>query len=354
MTASPHPHILLITWHSCRLNHLPIVTEITSSAAQIRPDQRHESLQSCYAGENSLDQTTMPISSELDAIIAAIPEDFAAADADYLAVRKMFKGFHGHPVSNDLQIGLPEYGGVRCGDYHLAGNADSHIAFHCHGGAFVSTPLDEYHFYAEIIARETGCRVVMPDYRLAPEHPYPAAHDDCFNAYLGLLEAGTDPSQIAILGESCGGSLGMGVLLRLRDEGLPLPACFVSLTGWFDLSVGGNPAPGQDPFLSAQWVRNRSQDYLGDQMQLDDERVSPAWADLSGLPPLYLQIGQFDTLREGALQLAASALRDGTQVTVESWPGMIHGWHGLVTAGVPEASSAWLAIRRYMQRQLQY
>ncbi|MFT4614966.1 MAG: monoterpene epsilon-lactone hydrolase, partial [Bacteroidia bacterium] len=260
---------------------------------------------------------------------------------------------HGHPVSDNLKVALPEYAGVRCGDFSLAGNLSANIAFHCHGGAFVSTPLDEYHFYAEIIARETGCRVVMPDYRLAPENHYPAAHDDCFNAYLGLLNAGAEPSSIAILGESCGGSLGMGVLLRLRDEGLPLPACFVSLTGWFDLSVAGQPVPGRDPFLSAEWVRNRGQDYLGGQLELDDMRVSPARADLSGLPPLYLQIGQCDTLREGALQLAANALRDGVQVTVESWPGMIHGWHGLVNAGVPEASSAWLAIRQYMEQQFQ-
>jgi epsilon-lactone hydrolase len=191
--------------------------------------------------------------------------------------------------------------------------------------------------------------VVMPDYRLAPEQPWPAAADDCFNAYCGLLAQGTSASSIALLGESCGGSLALGLLLRLRDEAIALPACFVSLTGWFDLGVSGAAVPGRDPFLTPEWVRNRAREYLAGKLALDDPRVSGAFADLHDLPPMYLQIGQFDTLREGALTLGARALRAGVQVTMESWPGMIHGWHGLVTAGVPEATAAWAAIRRYVE-----
>jgi len=291
----------------------------------------------------------MAQSRELQAIIAAIPADFADPAADYRAVRAMFAPYHGHPTGADLQVTVAQYGGVRCGDFALQGQPASLTAFHCHGGAFVSTPLDEYHFYADIIARHTGCRVVMPDYRLAPEQPWPAAADDCFNAYRGLLESGADPRGIVMLGESCGGSLAMGVLLRLRDEGLPLPACFVSLTGWFDLAVSGEAVPGRDPFLTPEWVRNRGRDYLAGQLPLDDPRVSPAFAEVHGLPPMYLQVGQYDTVREGALTLAARALRAGVRVTAESWPGMIQGWHGLVTAGVPEATAAWAAIRHYIE-----
>ena len=288
-------------------------------------------------------------SKELQAIVSMIPRDFADPAADFHAVRAMFAPFHGHPTAADFAVVIANYGDVRCGDYNLKGAAPSFTAFHCHGGAFVSTPLDEYHFYAEIIAAHLDCRVVMPDYRLAPEHPYPAAADDCFNAYCGLVRSGTDPATIVLLGESCGGSLAMGVLLRLRDEGLPLPAAFVSLTGWFDLSVSGPAVPGRDPFLTPEWVRNRGRDYVAAQFALDDPRVSPAYADLRGLPPLYLQIGQFDTVREGAIALGVNALRAGVAVTMESWPGMIQGWHGLVTAGVPEANYAWSAIRRYAQ-----
>jgi acetyl esterase/lipase len=290
----------------------------------------------------------MPISKELQTIIDAMPEDFASPTADYRAVREMLAPFHGHPVSDKICIVIKELGGVRCGEYEVEDTVHTRTVFHCHGGAFVSTPLDEYHFYAEIIARQTHCKVVMPDYRLAPEYPYPAAADDCFQAYSGLLGSGVKPEDIVLMGESCGGSLAIGLLLKLREKNLPMPACFVSLTGWFDLSVSGESVDGRDPFLTAEWVRNRGRDYLAGQMNLDDMRVSPAFADLSDLPPLYLQIGQFDTVREGAASLAINALRSGVEVTMESWPSMIQGWHGLVNAGVPEAAAAWLRIRDYI------
>ena len=293
----------------------------------------------------------MPVSKELQAIIDVVPADFADPAADYHAVRAMFAPFHGHPVSDELCIAITEYGGVRCGEYELKNNADNRTIFHCHGGAFVSTPLDEYHFYAEIIARQTDCKVVMPDYRLAPEYPYPAAPDDCFEAYSGLLDSGVNPDDVILMGESCGGSLAIGLLLQLREKNLPMPACFVSLTGWFDLSVSGESVDGRDPFLTPEWVRNRGRDYLAGQMNLDDARVSPAFADLSDLPPMYLQIGQFDTVREGATSLAINALRSGVEVTMESWPCMIQGWHGLVNAGVPEAAAAWVRIRDYILKK---
>jgi acetyl esterase/lipase len=302
---------------------------------------------------NITHRMTMASSKELQAIIESIPPDFADPAADYQAVRTMFSAFHGHPVGDDFRVELAEYGGIRCGAYELEGAAGNWTVFHCHGGALVSCPLDDYHFYAEIIARQTGCSVVMPDYRLAPEHPYPAAHDDCFDAYCGLLDSGENPANIVLMGESCGGSLGVGLLVRLRDEDRPLPACFISLTGWFDLSVSGQPVSGQDPFLTPEWVRNRGREYLVGQLELDDSRVSPAYADLHGLPPMYLQIGQYDTVREGAIQLANNALRAGVDVTMESWPGMIQGWHGLVNAGVPEATAAWAAISTYIGATVQ-
>ena len=292
----------------------------------------------------------MKRSPQLEAIISSIPKDFADPAADYLAVRDVFDSVHGHPVSDDVHVEIATFGDVRCGVYTIDGAANHPTVLHCHGGALVSSPIDIYHFYGEMIARHTGCRVIMVDYRLAPEHPYPAAHDDCFNAYRGLLESGVDPAHIVITGESCGGSLGLGAIIRARDEGLALPACFVSLTGWFDLSVAGDTVPGDDPFLTPEWVRNRGKDYIQDQFPLDDPRVSPCYADPRGLPPLYLQIGEFDKVREGAILLANNALRGGVCVVMESWPGMIQGWQGLINAKVPEAEAAWQNIRRYIEQ----
>ncbi len=290
----------------------------------------------------------MSTSKEFQSVIKAIPPDFAAPGADYLAVRKMFAPFHGHPLGEDCRVSIEAFGGVGCGYYTLSNRNADLLAFHCHGGALVSCPLDEYHFYGEMIASQAGCDVIMPDYRLAPENPYPAAHDDCFNAYRGLLDSGRDPKSIVMMGESCGGALAVGALLRARDEGLPMPLCFVSLTGWFDLAVKGAAVPKGDPFLTPEWVRQRGRDYVGDQMALDDPRISPAYAELHGLPPLYLQIGELDTVRVGAKRFAEAARRDDVQVTEEFWPGMVQGWQGLVNTGVPEAIDAWAAIKAFI------
>jgi monoterpene epsilon-lactone hydrolase len=302
-------------------------------------------------------------------ILSLVPPDFADPGADYLAVRAMLAPFHGHPVPDHIGVSDTVLGGVRAawyddirGDTPRAGaSSGGGVAFHCHGGGLVSCPLSSYHFYGAMLVEQLGLRVVMPDYRLAPEHPYPAAHDDCLNAYRGLLDSGVDPSRVVVMGDSCGGGLALSTLASARDLGLPMPACFVSISGWFDLSVAASPFGGDDgdgdgvsgghpdPFLSAPWVRNRGRDYTAGAVALDDPRVSPAFADLSGLPPLYLPLAQHDTVREGTVQLAASAVRSGVAVTLESWPGMVHGWHGLVGAGVPEAVAAWARAARFVQ-----
>jgi acetyl esterase/lipase len=292
-------------------------------------------------------------SDSFKAILDFIPEGFADPDADYRQVRETMAPFHNHPTGNDLRIDIRDVGGVRSGWYGFDRDADNPcIALHYHGGAYVSCPLDVYHFYGELIARALGMRVVMPDYRLAPEHPFPAAPTDCLAAYRGLLEEGVSPASIVVLGESCGGGLALDALLQARDEGLPMPACFVSLTGWFDLNVTTEP-PGRDPFLTPQWVRNRGREFTAGRVDLDDQRVSVCNAQLEGLPHLYLQVGQFDTMAPGALKLAERATLAGVDVTMESWPEMPQGWHGLVTSGVPEAEEAWTRIKRFVDWKLQ-
>lgn len=289
-------------------------------------------------------------SPELAAIVAAIPRGFADPSADHLHVRRTFAPFHGHPVRPELRIGFPEHGGVRCGWYTDATLPDApRVLFHCHGGAFVSCPLDEYHFYADMMLRHTGSAVLMPDYRLAPENPFPAAHDDCFHALAALLTSGVDPRRVVVVGESCGGGLALAALVRARDAGLPMPAGFVSVGGWFDLSVSGPEIePGRDPFLTPGWVRARGRDCTGGAVPLDDPRVSPAFADLRGLPPMYLPVAQYDTVREGALRVAASATRAGVRVLLESWPGVVHAWQGLADQGVPEAVEGWCRVRAFI------
>lgn len=291
-------------------------------------------------------------SRELTEILALVPGDFADPGADYRAVRATMAPFHRHPVPAHVTVTEAELGGVRCAWYEDDRQPRrERVVFHCHGGALVSCPLDDYHFYGAMLAEQLEARVVMADYRLAPEHTFPAAHRDCLAAYRGLVAGQADPAHLVVSGDSCGGMLGLGTLLGARDEGLPLPACFLSISGWFDLSVSAPVGPdegGRDPFLTATWVRNRGRDYAAGQVALDDPRLSPVCADLAGLPPLYLPSGQHDTLRGGTEELARAALAAGVSVTAESWPGMVHGWQGLVTAGVPEATAAFARARAYL------
>jgi acetyl esterase/lipase len=282
-------------------------------------------------------------------ILALVPSDFADPRADYMAVRAMLAPFHGHAVPPQISVTEVELGGVRCAWYEDGRQPPrTRTVFHCHGGGLVSCPLDAYHFFGAMLAEQLEARVVLVDYRLAPEHPFPAAHRDCGAAWRGLLASGVDPAHVAMSGDSCGGLLALGALLEARDLGLAQPACFLSISGWFDVSVADPVEEGADPFLTAEWVRNRGRDYAADGPALDDPRLSPAYADLRGLPPLYLPAGQYDTVRHGTETLARAALEAGVAVTAESWPGMVHGWQGLVTAGVPEAAAAFARARAYL------
>lgn len=293
-------------------------------------------------------------SPELKAIIDLIPNDFASPSADYPAVRAMLAPFHSHPVPDGIVVSDDELAGVPVAWYAKADGSlrNDVVVLHCHGGGLVSCPLNTYHFFGALLVEQLGHRVVMPDYRLAPEHPFPAALDDCLHTYEGLLGSGVDPARLVVMGDSCGGGLALSALVAARDAGWPMPACFVSISGWFDLSVADPVEAGPDPFLTAEWVRNRGRDYAAGRVSLADPRVSPAFADLRGLCPLYLPVGERDTLREGVAHLALAATAAGVDVTHEVIPGAIHGWQGLVTAGVPEAVEAWRRTAAYIDARV--
>lgn len=291
----------------------------------------------------------------MQAMATRIPENFADPSADYRAVRETMAPFHNHPVSPATLVDIVQLGGLDCGRYRPRDDTLDHGAIlHIHGGALVSCPLAVYHFYGDRVMQRLNREVYMPDYRLAPEAPYPAAIDDCLAAYRGLLATGVAPEHILVIGESCGGGLGLSALIRAQHEGLPMPSAFVSLSGWFDLSPAGTHRV-PDLFLAPKWVHNRALEFTAGRVALDDPMVSPAYAtpeELRKLPPLFLQIGQYDTMAPGALTLAQRATLAGAQVYMESWPNMVQGWHGLIDFDVPEAAQAWQRVREFVDHQL--
>jgi acetyl esterase/lipase len=292
-------------------------------------------------------------SAEFLAALAHFPKDLALPGDSYQDVRRKFGPAHGHDPGPDIAVEPARFGGV--GGVWVARKEaapSERVLFFVHGGAFVSCPAPTYTFYAAWFVRATGARAFVVDYRLAPEHHFPAAVDDCEAAWRGMLAAGIAPARAAFLGDSCGGGIAVATLLRLRDARAALPACAVSLCGWMDLEVSGDSAKhpvGEDPFVNPEWIRARARDYLGPRGNPRDPYASPIYAELGGLPPLLLQTGQVDTLRDDAVRLAARAGRAGSAVTLEVWPGMIHGFQGMYGA-IPEAAWAVKHAAEFIDR----
>jgi monoterpene epsilon-lactone hydrolase len=195
--------------------------------------------------------------------------------------------------------------------------------------------------------------VLLLDYRLAPEHPYPAAVEDAVQAYRWLLAGGVDAAAIAIAGDSAGGGLTISTLLALRDEGLPQPGAAVAISPWTDLTLQAASIEAlaeRDPIVRASDLTRYRDWYLGGA----DPRhpgASPAHADLTGLPPLLVHVGEAEVLLDDAVILTENGRRDGVDVTLETWPEMVHVWH--VFAGrVPESTAAVDRIGAFLQQRL--
>jgi len=169
-------------------------------------------------------------------------------------------------------------------------------------------------------------KVISLDYRLAPEHPYPAAVDDALTAYEALLRGGTDPSDIAFAGESAGGGLAIATLVNARDNGLPLPAAALVMSPYVDLTLAGATMETKreaDPLLSPEALRARVTDYTAGQAA-SLGLISPIFAELSGLPPLIIQAGSHEVLLDDAIRLAGVAASADVEVTLDITPGVPH------------------------------
>ncbi len=230
------------------------------------------------------------------------------------------------PVAPDVKQSPVEIGGVAGIEVTIEGNRSDNVILYFHGGVYVIGSAAATVSLVGDLVRRTGFRAVTLDYRLAPEHPYPAAVEDARAAYVGLLDQGVDPAQIALAGESAGGGLAMALLLALREASLPLPSCAYLLSPYVDLTLSGETLAGKqavDPLLTPDGLRARVPDYVGD-ADASDPNVSPVFGDLQDLPPLLIQVGSHEVLLSDALRLAARAAIFDVPVTLEVTPGVPH------------------------------
>lgn len=252
------------------------------------------------------------------------------------------------PVAPDVRVQAVDAGGVVADRVHVGSAATDRCVLYLHGGAYVSGSRTSHRSLAARLARAAGATVLLPEYRLAPEHPFPAALDDARDSWHFLLKEGWSANRIAVAGDSAGGGLALALLLALRDAGEPLPACAIGISPWTDLdrseaTVGGDALT--DPLLSLDGLLDNGAMYAGSEAR--NPLASPVFGDLSGLPPLLLQSGTRDLLTSDSSRVAERARAAGVDVTLELHSGLIHVWH--MYPHVPEAQRALERIGAFVR-----
>ena len=230
------------------------------------------------------------------------------------------------PLPADVTVTAAALGGVPTAEITIDGIEPRHVVLYFHGGVYVLGDAFQAAGLASQVGRRTRARVISVDYRLAPEHPYPAAVDDALAAYEALLGDGTAPSDIAFAGESAGGGLAVATLVNARDHGLPLPAAAFVMSPYADLTLAGATMDTKgevDVLMSRENLQSRVADYTSGQ-DAALGLISPIFADLSGLPPLIIQAGTHEVLLDDAIRLARQAAIADVEVTLDITPRVPH------------------------------
>ena len=230
------------------------------------------------------------------------------------------------PLPADVTMTAAALGGVPTAEMTIDGIEPRHVVLYFHAGVYVLGDAFMAAGLASEVGRRTRAKVISVDYRLAPEHPYPAAVDDALAAYEAVLQDGTAPSDIVLAGESAGGGLAIATLVNARDHGLPLPAAAFVMSPYVDLTLAGTTMRTKqevDPLLSRENLQPRVTDYTAGH-DAASGLISPVFADLSGLPPLIIQVGTHEVLLDDAVRLAGQAATADVEVTLDITPRVPH------------------------------
>jgi epsilon-lactone hydrolase len=252
---------------------------------------------------------------------------------------------------------LPQRDGVpvtptRAGDVPaewIGDSDDGPVVVYLHGGGYCIGSLDTHRAMLTHLAAAIGGRVLAVDYRLAPEHPHPAALDDAVAAYRHVLASGVSPARVVLAGDSAGGGLTLATLLALRDAGDPAPAGAVCISPWADLTQSGATLTTKaevDPMVRGADLDRWAAAYCGG-APADAPAISPIFADLAGLPPLHIEVGTSEVLLDDARRVASRAQDAGVAVTLHEADDMIHVWH-FFAGVVPEADEGIARVARFI------
>jgi acetyl esterase/lipase len=264
----------------------------------------------------------------------------------------MERGAAFYPTPADVRAEPALAGGVPS-EWLLAPDCDrGRVLLYLHGGGYCLGSLTTHREMIARIGRAAGCACLSVDYRLAPEHRFPAALEDALAAYRWLASAGADPARIAVAGDSAGGGLCLALLLALRDAGDPMPRAAALLSPWTDLTLSGASYAehaAEDMMVSKAGGAALAKAYLGG-ADPSAPLASPLFGNFSGLPPLLIQVGTAEVLLDDSLRLADRARAAGVAVELERWEEMFHVWQ--FWANLPEAAQAVAKIGIFLRNAL--
>lgn len=233
------------------------------------------------------------------------------------------------PLADDVRLAAFDVNGLP-GEWSIAPGSDaSRVLLYFHGGGYCSGSIVSHRRMVTEAGRAAGARTLAIAYRLAPEHPFPAAYDDSLTAWQFLQNQGIAASHIAIGGDSAGAGLAVALIAQLRDAHQELPACAWLVSPWTDLTLSGSTLATKDavdPIIHKTYLNELVDAYLPAGVERNDPRVSPLYAEVSGFPPMLIQVGSAETLLDDATRFARIAGAADVEVTLEIWPHMIHAW----------------------------
>lgn len=278
----------------------------------------------------------------------------AQPDMDLDTMRDLFEEWHVLTAEpTEVTYEEADADGVTVMWCRPVGGAADRVLIWTHGGGYVVGSRHSHRKVAGHLAKAVGCAVVVPEYRRAPEHPHPAQLEDALTVYRWVLAQGIEPGHMATTGDSAGGSLCTALVLRLRDLGEPLPAAIMPMSPWYDTEGKGETLEsraGVDALVKKEILTGMAQAFLGGGPS-SDPYANPLYADPTGLPPMFIQVGDHEGLLDDSRRFAANAQAAGVDVTLEVAPEMQHVFQ-FMAGSAPEADEAIERLARWVRPRL--